>query len=491
MTRMRNFSMRQDNVWLLTAALAFGISTFSTGYGAFTSLAHTTVAPAPALAFGAGAASLFISLIGYLIWRQVGGAVRLRSYFSGLIIFFVGFTVTSASIALSSAGILFWTQTETLQNQLAADAAAKVTKPLSDFTDHLGRIQDATTAVSAYSSRTSQIEQAQGGTCGGLAVIGDGPLTRLRLQQSQDAAEAASTARSLQSDALSIMIAVANQPNQADVTSAYGQARLLMSDGRLSGIQSWANELQKNLINGQYYWEGQLRACPDRELAALMNSVTSMLRTTIELPAAVPVVEKPDLFYSIRIATSAIFSKILGRGGEKIDFGSKVYPILLLAILIDLVGVVSAIAIGRRPEVIAGGDLAYRHRLRWHLNALRWDSGENSYLIVPLNGEEGVCLEANNIAIRYGLSRVPGMTGISNDEISEINQFEADRLQAVSGSATRFTGYAFNDALFAEWRNLERLLRFERAGYSYAGPPRSNSNPPKFDTIQGGKSQTV
>jgi hypothetical protein len=79
------------------------------------------------------------------------------------------------------------------------------------------------------------------------------------------------------------------------------------------------------------------------------------------------------------------------------------------------------------------------------------------------------------------------MTGISVEEIAEINPYEAQRLQAVSGGASRFTGFAFNDSLIAEWKNVERLLRFERSGYTYSGPPNSSPTPPSLTTIDGGK----
>lgn len=491
MTSLINSIAQRFSVWALAALLAFSISTVSTGYGAFVSLVETTGAPKAAVAFAAAAASSFISLLGFVVWRKFGVMLRLRGYAVAAGLLVAGATLTLTSIAFSSGGIVYWTQNDGLRARLATEAAKNVVLPLSEFSDRVGRIHSLTDAVSQLANRKASIEASQGGTCGGLPVAGAGPLTRLRAQQSADAAQVSTAARGLQEETLLLMAKLSSNPSQAALTDAYRQARLLNNDRRMIEVRSWAQEMNRNLTNGQFFWEGAIRSCPDSELQTIVSALVGEIDRQIDLPTTVPVIVEPDLFYSMRVAVDGAISGLRGTTGTHRSDSFAVLPIILLAALIDVVGLLSAAAIGRRPEVITGGDLSYRHRLRWHLNALRWDSGDKCYLVVPLNGEDGISIEANNIAVRYNLRRIPGMTGISAEEISEINPYEAQRLQAVSGGASRFTGYAFNDALIAEWKNLERLLRFDRAGYSYSGPPKSSPTPPSLTTIDGGKAGVV
>lgn len=487
MTNLINSLARRFSVWAVAALLAFSISTVSTGYGAFVSLVETTGAPKAAVAFAAAAASSFISLLGFVVWKKLGGTLRLRAYAATVGLFLVGVALTLASITFSSAGMIYWTQNDGLRTRLATEAAGNVVLPLSAFSDRVGRIHNLTAAASQHAARKASIEANQGGTCGGQPIAGTGPLNRLRAQQSADAARVSTSARGLQADALTLMASLASNPSQAVLTDAYRQARLLNNDPRMLEVRSWAREMNGNLISGQFYWEGAVRSCPDPQLQTIVSSLIDEIDRQIDLPTTVPVIAEPDLFYSMRVAVEGALAGLRGTSGAPRSDSFAVVPIIFLAVLIDIVGLLSAAAIGRRPEVITGGDLSYRHRLRWHLNALRWDSGDKCYLVVPLNGDDGISIEANNIAVRYNLERIPGMTGISVEEIAEINPYEAQRLQAVSGGASRFTGYAFNDSLIAEWKNVERLLRFDRTDYSYAGPPNSTPTPPNLTTIDGGK----
>lgn len=474
------------NIWSLTAMLAFSISTLSTGYGAFVSLSQTTLAPNAAVAVAAGAASTFISLLAFVAWRTCGGVFRMGKYVTAVLILTVGLAISLTSVAFSGGGILFWTQKGALQSHLAVTAATTVSRPISAFADRLSQIETATTLLNQYASQRSSVEAAVGGTCSAPAIVGAGPLTRMRAKHASDAALHAGTAQTLQRDAIGVLALVSSAQNQTEVGSAYAQARTIVNDGRLSTIRHWAVGLQRQLVAGQFFFEGATRACPDPEMLALVRQVISELNVPVSLPDTVPVVADPDLFRTIEIAVSQVVGRF-SRGDELASqLSFSIVPILLIATLIDLVGLVSAIAIGRQPEVIAGGDLSYRHRLRWHLNSLRWDSGDKSYFIVPLDGDAAVSIEAVNIAIRYGLARVPGMTGMSEKEISAINSYEAQRLKAVSGGATRFTGYLFNETLLEEWRNVERLLKFDKLSYSYGRPPSSGPNPPSLTPIDGG-----
>ena len=316
--------------------------------------------------------------------------------------------------------------------------------------------------------------------------MGQGPIARMRLKHSKDAAAQTITARQIKTDALVISSSVGPGSSQVAISNAYGKARSLLNDGRIAGIKYWIGDLARQLESGSFVWEGGQRTCPDPYMLSIANDLINALNQQVELPDTVPFAATPDLFQAMSVGINGLFSKTANDDEIEKKSAISVLPILFIALIIDLVGLVSAAMVGWQPSRLNEQELGYHHRLRWHLNALRWDSGENSYFIVPLNGNPDLGIEANNVAVTYNLRRIPGMTGITSEEISELNSLEAERLSAVSGGATRFTGYSFNDDLHAAWKQVERVLSFNKRNYSYSRPPGLTPTPPNLTPIDGG-----
>ena len=218
----------------------------------------------------------------------------------------------------------FWWQ------QFRADDYAKETynqgiesiaEPLLMFASRYDDMTRNLEGLAAYSKEQAEEEHDNGGTCGDGSSVGNGPRTRLRMNDKERFASFSEhfARRRHEAAKLSTALLEAGQTFEGAKFDSYrrklveglGQAKVLHEDPRLASLKTFLTERLKAGRVGFKTEAGVLIRCPDPYLEEHMQQLLGSL-VLPKLPAKAPRLHRPTHKESIRRVFDDLFETLVG-----------------------------------------------------------------------------------------------------------------------------------------------------------------------------------
>lgn len=446
--------------------IAFAISTASTGNGIYNWISSVVDAPKPLL-FGVSLGfSGLLTLMAFMLWRGLARLMRERNLGTALMALMGGVLVSSMSIAFSAAGIVFFLKAKEIDAYVRDNSVRSLIAPIENFSSGLSAVSAMSAQVATASTNAALLENQKGSSCGYFTSVGDGPIHRMRNSIAADAADMKLIAASLSAKANALVPASAHAYTQVELDALFLKARTLFTDPEVMKLQLWAQSNAAAFKAKEIPFEGVLRPCVDPQLEAAFSKLDQSMASLGALPQTAPIIPRPD--FALVMALS--YANIIGNGAD--DFPVSPIFFLIVALVIDMCGIVPAFLAGRAQPELDDAERQVLDRMRWLLQALLIVEGKEEIFVVPWRGgHPGIMIQARNIVDRFDLSLQHAAADIPAKLINGVSKDALAGIINASGNATHFTFYKYNDALRAERKRIENILQLSHARYSYDQPP--------------------
>lgn len=393
--------------------LAFGFSTILSGYGIGLSLGELPI-PLPVRIIFACTATALLTGLAFLCWRQVGVILtqlrvprgRIEKVFILIAAFIIGGLATSGSVFTSFTASVFIMQGEAVQSELRARQTAVVAGPIASFSQAQLRVAELGERVRIAAKEASERERVYGNTCG-PTPRGDGPITRLRALHSEQAKTHSEAASEMATDSASLLNRLRDVSAQIEVDSIYRSAQELLFDLRSSDLRQWSETTSAHLRGNPVFFEERMHVCTDVQMAEMLDQLTLAANDYPALPDFAPQIREGNVFDSMIVMSDRLARITTGDAQNADDW--SILPYAIFSLLIDSIGVVSAIIFARRlTDRLTPRMRADFVRTTWAIRHLVWpfEDGE-TYLLVPVGGDPGKEILARNLVAKLRLSPRP------------------------------------------------------------------------------------
>jgi len=446
------------------------LSFATTGYTITTMLPDSLETP---YRFGlAYSISLVIQAIIGATWPNLARLFRQRSFLTWAFVLFLGIGGSIFSGILASStntlALQFQAVDENAKDQARLDALQPVLQAVSQA-DTLSRLLDE---YSNYATAQSAREKDFGDSCEGGAVdVGEGPLTRLRANQAEEAALRAGDAGSLVGAADQLRTRARAVGSQDEISALFLDATKLSRAPYLDEVRTWVEqELGGFRGDNGFLWESKQRVCRDSGAVRRLEKILTQLDSSESgalLPPSWRDARIGDVMAGNFAAMGVVFDKLSSGTGLWAALSIRPASLYVVFWVWSLIVEMTCVVLGmyrgapRRKMFSTSGDIDPPSEGQMKrgkavaevLDNLVVRMGRDAYLLVPVGGFANKLNHNARTMARNGgrlLSRVPASAAVPLEDIlpPSLALGEAERIEEITGSA-------FVDVY--KIRNLSRL----------------------------------